>query len=408
MITSKLLSYLTLSLILSFYYLNLSAQDKKSDIVAALNQVITPIQFIQPDSSFSDMRFLASTLKDRDIIALGEATHGTHEFFLYKDRLIRFLVSNLDFKAIAFESDFLAVEQIDDYINHKTDSLLFLGGFPLIKETKAMINWVRAYNLNKSSGDKIHFYGLEARGFRNITSRILEVMPNLKDTEKETLKYFINTRHGSIRRRDVSKAKEIIPTLYAEAKKHHQTSDLYQHYVRLLEQEISIFLKLNSFRERDQSMALNAVWIKERTANQKMIIWAHNGHVTKSQVFKDKNMGHHLREQFGVKYFSLGTDFNHGDVSVFVKNNGKHVMKSVYYPKVTSEKAFEYYFQQCKFDNFFLDINKAQENPLLKSFLDNKYEMRMIGGTATPANTKLSILKNFDLIVYVNQTKPVN
>ena len=62
-------------------------QGDPSAIVKSLNEVIVPIRTMNPDSSFSDLDFLKKTLTDRSIVSIGEATHGTKEFFVYKDRL---------------------------------------------------------------------------------------------------------------------------------------------------------------------------------------------------------------------------------------------------------------------------------------------------------------------------------
>lgn len=80
-------------LFLIFLSSKLFAQE--TEIVNKLNDIIKPINTLHPDSSFDDIDFLSKILKEKEIISLGEATHGTKEIYAYKDRLIRYLVSNL-------------------------------------------------------------------------------------------------------------------------------------------------------------------------------------------------------------------------------------------------------------------------------------------------------------------------
>lgn len=53
----------------------------------------------------------------------------------------------------------------------------------------------------------------------------------------------------------------------------------------------------NSYGVRDQSMAENIQWLaKERYPNQKIVLWAHNGHVGDGTIVGGDSMGHHLRQ----------------------------------------------------------------------------------------------------------------
>lgn len=118
-------------------------------------------------------------------------------------------------------------------------------------------------------------------------------------------------------------------------------------------------------------------------------------------------MGKFLSQKYNSKYFAIATDFNHGEVSVrkyIAKNKPIGNFAPLYYPEVNSDKAYEYYFKQCKFKNFIFEINSAIKNPILNSFFNNKMDMRMIGALSIPVYTKLSIAENFDLIVYFDKT----
>ncbi len=128
---------------------------------------------------------MKETLNDKELIALGEVTHGTAEVFSYKDRLVRFLVTHLGYKAIAFESDFLAIGYMDDYITGKADSIKYVAGTAIMRSNHLMIEWLRRYNIGKADADKVRIFGLESRNYTNIFNKLIAVIPNLEKADKD-------------------------------------------------------------------------------------------------------------------------------------------------------------------------------------------------------------------------------
>lgn len=266
------------------------SQERTEDIVGQLNQHIVPIQTFNPDSSFNDIRFLKDLVKQKDIVGLGEGTHGTHEFFRYKDRLIRFLVTELNFKAIAFESDFAALMSLDDYINGKQPTPKFIGGFPAGKETRAMLEWLREYNNNKPDKEKVHIYGLEARGFRNIIQVVLDSISDISAPSEAVLQKVATTVHSSLTRKDIITLDSMIPSLRVLATQGDR-SVVHLHYVQLLEQEIARYLQSEKghLGMRDKNMFENACWIQNQTDKKSSSF----GHITvmfPDQTFSGKTL----------------------------------------------------------------------------------------------------------------------
>lgn len=397
-----LISVPKIFILLLFFSVSAIAQNSDSSVIENLNKKIIPIATFQPDSNFQDIYFLKKTLENKNIIGLGEATHGTHEFFKYKDRLIRFLVTNLNFKAIAFESDFASLISLNSYINGRTDKMTFSGGFPVSSETRAMIKWLRAYNSTKTEAQKVQIYGLEARGFNNVSKLLLDSLPNLADTNKELLLKFKNTAFNLLTRKDIEELRLIIPSLY-ESVRNQKSFSVHTYYIRLLEQKVVEYFAPH-FSVRDKHMFESASWIYENTPNKKLIIWAHNGHLAKSNIFKQAPLGKQLNQEYGDKYYVIATDFNHGETGVYVQKDKEWIYQDVYYPEVLKTNGYEFFFSKCKFSNFFIDVKEASKEDVLYQFLNKEREMRSIGGTDKPANSKLSIFSCFDLVAFFNKT----
>ena len=76
-----------------------------------------------------------------------------------------------------------------------------------------------------------------------------------------------------------------------------------------------------------------------------------------------------------------------------------------YYSKAKSTNAFEYYFSLTGLPYFILELKTAAENPLLRTFLESKKNMRMLGGTVRPSTTLLSLMESFDMLIYFEDTQ---
>lgn len=84
-------------------------------MIDALNSIIQPIITINTEDSFEDIAFLRNMAKDVSIIGIGESTHGTRIYDIYRQRLVRFLVQEMGYKAIIDEGDILAAEKLDAF-----------------------------------------------------------------------------------------------------------------------------------------------------------------------------------------------------------------------------------------------------------------------------------------------------
>ncbi len=406
MFKDKLYAYMlknTLFLVFALLALapiQISAQQDNLAIVTNLNKVIKPIESLSGDTDFTDINFLKETLNDKELIALGEVTHGTAEVFSYKDRLVRFLVTHLGYKAIAFESDFLAIGYMDDYITGKADSIKYVAGTAIMRSNHLMIEWLRRYNIGKADADKVRIFGLESRNYTNIFNKLIAVIPNLEKADKDFMEtYLAKPFNSRITKQEMKGLKSIVLKFQTL-----QLSDLNRQYVEMLDQLISYEGKRLI---RDNYMAKNATWIKERAKDHKLIIWAHNGHLAKDEMQNYPSLGTHLYKRYGSKYYVIGTDFNSGEayVNVFIaKNKPLLGFQPYYFGEVKSEKWYEYYFNQCQYKNFILDINAASKDNVLNQFLTQPLIMRSIGALSSPEGQKLSMSKNFDMIVYFDKT----
>jgi erythromycin esterase len=114
-----------------------------------------------------DLTALAELVGDAHVVAIGENNHLIREFTVLRDRLLRFLVTELNFGVVAFESGFPEGELVDDWIRGGPGALdtVARDGFTFrfgdSAEMRDMLGWLRAHN---ADGGRVRFAGVDVPG----------------------------------------------------------------------------------------------------------------------------------------------------------------------------------------------------------------------------------------------------
>src|SRR5688572_14318716 len=75
-----------------------------------------PLQTVDAGRGFADMQPLKKIIGDARIVALGEATHGTREFFQLKHRMLEFLATDMGFTIFSIEANMPEAYRLNDYV----------------------------------------------------------------------------------------------------------------------------------------------------------------------------------------------------------------------------------------------------------------------------------------------------
>jgi len=136
---------------------------------------IIPIKTVKAENGFEDLEPLKQSLQDARIIALGENTHGSHEVFEMKHRMIEFLTTEMGFNAFAIESFLPEQSLINQYVltgfGEPRKVLNTLIPAWNTQEVLQMIQWMKRFN--QEAPDKLQFFGLDIdqiNDSRNTTS----------------------------------------------------------------------------------------------------------------------------------------------------------------------------------------------------------------------------------------------
>ena len=134
-------------------------------VLRALESGAVPLRTVRAGSGFDDLRPLGTVLRGRRIVALGEASHGTSEFFRMKHRVLEYLVREMGFAHFAMELSPEDGRVIDAYIHGApTDPRGVLYWPWATVEVMEMIEWMRAYNAERGPAPGLTFHGIDPRG----------------------------------------------------------------------------------------------------------------------------------------------------------------------------------------------------------------------------------------------------
>ena len=406
--------------ILCLSCLDVAAQ---KSLISSLDEAVIPLKTAGADSSFSDLQKLDKIIVGKRIVALGEATHGTKEFFTTKERMIKYLVTVQGFKTIIFEADFAGTFAMNDYVLYgkgtvKEGFSKMTLGIYYNKEFLDLVEWVRNYNLSKPIKDRVRFYGCDMQFAFNsgeiLKGKLIELGISLSPQATKGLDFM--TRWAFVK-----PDKEILPLLESlktelsasiagdTLSKHSVDHQIINAVIQTVDYAKAAPLQYNLNIIRDKYMAANISWIYDHENLNKTIIWAHNQHIAKDITLNNNlPMGYYVTEKFGAGYYAMGFGFDSGYMSGWNNQQKKTVIYTI--PDVTIKNSSDFIFAQVSTPNFILDFGTASSNPVIKQFLNTKVHSRSMGASynekqqATGKGTYQMLNKMYDAIIFIRNT----
>ena len=392
----------------------------QTEVVKELNSIIIPIS--DDTNAFSIPEDLRISLANKQIVGLGEATHGTKEFFIFKHNMIKYLVTELNYKVFIIEGGFSGSTKMNDYICNNTGDIntaLIGVGIAAWMRTEFVetIEFLKEYNSSKTEENKVRFYGADMQAsypiIESIKSKLSQIDSTNTDIQNEldSVKLiFKKTRRSNISKQENEYILAIINNVTKVFSETDICTNINNYCLTVLKQTLEYHTIKGSrtrAKLRNKYMAENSLWIYNNENKRKAIIWAHNAHLSK----KESNQhlypqGQHIAEAMGDKYFLFGLAFNSGEI-----NGGYNKYKKEYiYNTVPPAKkgSYDNVFSQCKTDNFILYFNRVDKNSELYKFLNtNNYSYQLssyASNSQKGAYCKHNITKSYDALVFFKKS----
>ena len=395
---------------------------KKADL-QWIDENAIPIATTDPASDHVDLMSLKEMIGESRIVALGEATHGTSEFFKMKHRIVRYLAEEMGFTVFAIEANMPEARAMNAYVlTGEDDPKKALSGLYFwtwdTSEVLAMIEWMKDFNL--SGKGRIEFYGFDMQfpdvAMENVREFVEKADPEFAASLEENYKQINEILQAMRNTRDRSKvdfkkwfdaAKKVNEHLEARRDFYAESFDTLK--VDWAIQDALVVLQaveanMQGKRSRDESMADNLDWILAHTPpGTKVVTWAHNGHVSKS-LGTFKSMGHYLSERHRDDMIVFGFAFHSGEYTA-VGNKGI----AVYSTSPSEPGSVEWFFKSSGIPRLILDLREVSRGGKGAAWLMQELDFRSIGAMAMEhAFSPRTITKEFDVLIYFERTTPSN
>lgn len=378
-----------------------------------------PLKTVEARNGFTDMSGIGDIVGDARIVALGEATHGTREFFQLKHRIIEYLATQKGFAVFSIEANMPEAYRLNDFVlRGEGDPKKLLEGMYFwtwnTQEVLDLVLWMREFN--RSGKGHIEFTGFDMQNpavAMDIVKRFVERQE--PGYASEVARVYDNVSR-SIRTSGsgavVGKGK--VAADCAEIVKHlenHRTmfaehSDLDDvewviQMARIVHQSMQM---ATGEKSRDESMADNVKWIADRSSGAKLVLWAHNGHIT-YEGYSYGSMGSYLKKIFGSQIVNFGFKFNEGSFRAIGSDSRLHEFTIGPAP----DSSLDHALSSTGLPIFALDVRKLPEDGPAGAWAAKPHLSRSIGAVyggpdAPSSQVDSPVHCMFDVFLFVNKT----
>lgn len=390
---------------------------------------------------------LMERIGDSRVVLLGEASHGSAEFYEMRARITKELIEKKGFTIVAAEADWPDAAHINNYVQGKeSDALLQsqpFSRFPTWMWANQSVldftHWLKAHNEKISSGDdRVGFYGLDLYSLNSSMEAVLKYLEKVDPVTAEVartrygclmpwVKDFSMYSHAVITKKYRECESEVLIILQTLLRKQMEYSLLDGEKFFDAEENAKLvanaeryyrtmyYAESNSWNQRDTHMFETLQDILEfRGSESKAVIWAHNSHIgdasaTQMSASGEINIGQLVRQKYGTKAYNIGFGTDHGTVAAASEWGGPMEIKQVRSSHIDS---YEHVCHEVKTDNFLLPLRQPLQELTRKKLLPERLE-RAIGVIYRPETEMqshyfyASLPHQFDEYIWFDETRAV-
>lgn len=420
-----------------------------SQALSEIARAAHPLPFADP----AEYDPLLHAIGNSRLVLIGEASHGTHDFYRERARITQRLIVEKGFSAVAIEGDWPDAYRVHDYITGKTqpkdatpnqyaaamDALMGFRRFPAWMwrnmNVVAFVAWLREYNLR--TGNPIGFFGLDLYSLYTSAQEVLRYLDKHDPAAAERARYRYrcfdqfgedSQAYGYAAGFEMSSSCEqaVIDQLLEmrrqtdqrfqsqsnrgawEAFSARENAELVHDAERYYRTMFSG--RVSSWNLRDTHMAETLDRLLEHLGPEsKVVVWAHNSHLGDARATQmgkagELNLGQLVRERYGEAAFLLGFTTYSGEVTAATNWDEPAQRKLV---RRALPNSFESLFHETGLGDFLLlmrdrSIRTALSRPLLE---------RAIGVIYRPETERVShyfearLAEQFDAVIHIDRTR---
>jgi protein-L-isoaspartate(D-aspartate) O-methyltransferase len=387
---------------------------------------------------------LLGRIGDARVVLLGEATHGTSEFYRMRARITQALLERKGFNIVAVEADWPDAARIDHYVRDRdvpAQSWRAFARFPTWmwrnREFLDFVEWLRAHNQELPHDRRVRFSGLDLYSLYTSISEVLRFL----DERDPRVARIARERYGCLT------PWQSDPAAYGRAALRGEYRSCEGEVVRMLEallaQLIQVDAKDEAFFDAVQNARLVAdaesyyrimyygsheSWnhrdrhmfqtletlLRFRGPDAKAVVWEHNSHVgdalaTEMSARGELNLGELCRKRFGDAAYAVGFGTDSGTVAAASYWDGPMEIKAL---QSAREDSYERVFHDANVPGLLLGLR----DPLVPDLRDELSEARLeraIGVIYRPETERAShyfqavLPRQFDEYIWIDRTQAV-
>jgi erythromycin esterase-like protein len=373
-----------------------------------------------------DFSSIDRSIGNATIVGLGEATHGTAEFWGIRQKLTKHLIEKKDFKAVLLEAPYPNMLYVDNYVvNHEgtIEEAHTKINVWKYKEMRDMIEMI--YNHNSLYPEnKVHFLGYDCAFAKwgRASEIVLAYLDKTDPAGSSVLRSSFNIMN-------MENAEFILDFITLKRKSYIAVSGINE-YLRIwlvannLQASVIHMNLLNSGANaigyRDEFNINNVQFIQDSLLNGgKIIIWAHNAHIGKGMfpcsedVPSGPLLGYRLNQKYGNYYYNICTELFRGRFWSWDECDGHEYSFQLFDVTAPTSKYYVHYFNKSGKQNLFMDFNSVDIMDPRAEWLRNENKIHVYGGTFCPAldtgnyyAATISLVEYFNGIFFFRDTNP--
>jgi erythromycin esterase-like protein len=385
------------------------------------------------------------------VVLLGEASHGTHDFYQCRAKITKWLIREKGFTAVAIEGDWPDAHRVNRFIKGRgkdSDAVEALGSFERFPawmwrntDVVEFVGWLREYNETLSKGAApIGFYGLDLYSLHASARAVLEFLDRVDPEAARRARYRYSCfehfgedtqAYGYAARFGLSKSceNEAVSQLMEMQKRAadlarrdgHLDPDAFfiaEQNARVVRDAERYYRgmfgsQIESWNLRDRHMfeTLEAL-VSHLGSKAKVVIWAHNSHVGDARATEmgsagEFNIGQLARQKYGKDATLVGFTTYAGTVTAASNWDAPAERKAV---RPALEESYEALLHATGVPRFMINLREPDE---LSQLLHQPRLERAIGVVYLPQSERVShyfqahLADQFDAVIHLDETRAV-
>jgi erythromycin esterase-like protein len=426
---------------------------KMSQLQELFNAAVHPLPKIDNPTFASHF----DTFAGKQVILLGDGSHGTHEFYSARAEITKHLIELHGYTMVAVEADWPDAEAIDRYVRLRPGPQAQIGGkakgfepfkrFPTWmwrnREMQLLVEWMRNRNQKLPAERRAGFYGLDLYSMGASIGAVIDYLDQVDPQASKQarqrygcLEPWVDdpTAYGLASLRGMEDCEAPVMRMLSDLLKRRleyadsslrdgeeiHSSEQNAHLVKDAERyyKAMYYSSASSWNMRDLHMFETLERLLKHREGQKAVVWAHNSHVGDARFTsmgfrrKEFNIGQLCRERLGSENVTiLGCGTHTGTVAAAHEWDDDMEIMSV---RPSRDDSWEIVAHDTGVSRFVLDLRPERIDPALRSALaDEQRLQRFIGVIYRPETERVShysqafIHKQFDGYVWFDVTQAV-